>query len=116
MALADQRLAQDAGLRDAEVTERLVRAYETYGLAAPGHFEEVGLKTMTMANVDFGIVTALPEELDAVLLALGSAQRIDKEGSDTHTYYEATLRTTRSDGALYRVVLVCCPTWGRRLR
>lgn len=118
LARAEQRLAQDAGAKDASVAERLVRAYKQHGLSAPVHFAEVGLRTMAVANVDFGIITALPEERDAVLAQLRqvtTVEKLDKDGDDTHTYYQATLQTTRKDHAVYRVVLVCCPSMGPQI-
>ena len=118
MSLADQRLTQDAGAREADVSERIVRAYKQHGLAAPDHFEEAGLRTMATANVDFGIVTALPEERDAVLAQLSrltTVEKLDKDGIDTHTYYQATLQTTRKERDVYRVVVVCCPSMGPQI-
>jgi nucleoside phosphorylase len=112
LALAEERASLDASERDPTVAERLVRASKEHGLAAVDHLEEWGLKTMRTATVDFGIITALNEERDAVLAALGSYTQLDKDGTDTHTYYEAAVQTARSDKAVYRVILVCCPNMG----
>src|SRR5262245_14531568 len=56
-------------------------------------------------GVDFVLVTALEEERDAVLRKLGGHARLEKDGGDAHTYYEARLPTARSDGAAYRVIV-----------
>jgi nucleoside phosphorylase len=112
LVLAERRLAQDAGKREPDVAERLVQACEAYGLTAIYHLEEVGLTTMTTAVADFGIITALPEERDAVLAQLDGYRELDKDGSDTSTYYEAIVQTRRQDGARYRVIVVCCPGYG----
>jgi nucleoside phosphorylase len=112
LALADQRASQDVGKRDPDVADRLETAYRTHGLKAIDHLEEAGLRTVTNARVDFGLITALPEERDAVLAQLAALRKLDKDGSDSHTYYEGTLVTMRADGAVYRVVLVCCPSMG----
>jgi nucleoside phosphorylase len=115
LALADQRVSQDVGKRDPDVADRLEGAFRAHGLKAIDHLEEAGLRTMTTANVDFGLITALPEERDAVLAQMPALKRLDKDGSDTHTYYEGTLPTRRSDGSVYRVVLVCCPSMGPQI-
>ncbi len=48
--------------------------------------------------MDFAIITALEEERDAVLAKLDSYRKLEKDGLDTHTYYEATV-------ASYRVIV-----------
>jgi nucleoside phosphorylase len=58
-------------------------------------------------RVDFLIVTALSEELDAVLEEFPEARRLDKQATDIYTFYEATISTTRRDGATYRVLVSC---------
>jgi nucleoside phosphorylase/Tfp pilus assembly protein PilF len=55
--------------------------------------------------VDFAIITALEEERDAVLAKIESYRKLEKDGLDTHTYYEATIASRRTDGASYRVVV-----------
>lgn len=112
LALAEERASLDATAREATVAKCLVRLYKVHGLAAGDHLEESGLKTMRTATVDFGVITALPEERDAVLAALGSHVKLDKDGTDTHTYYEAIVQTRRDDKAVYRVIVVCCPNMG----
>ncbi|HWU90945.1 MAG TPA: hypothetical protein VN253_26950 [Kofleriaceae bacterium] len=112
LLLAERRLSEDAGNRERDVAERLVRACEAHGLAASEHLEDVGLTTMTTAIADFGIITALPEERDAVLAQLDGYRELDKDGADTLTYYEAIVQTRRQDGARYRVIVVCCPEYG----
>jgi nucleoside phosphorylase len=57
----------------------------------------------TASPVDFCIITALQEELQAVLSKLEAPQMLDR--TDSHTYYEAWIKTARKDGAVYRVIV-----------
>ena len=56
--------------------------------------------------IDFLIVTALKEELDAVRAKLGMKRPIEKQTTDpdVHTYYRKSLTTARSDRAVYDIV------------
>jgi tetratricopeptide (TPR) repeat protein/nucleoside phosphorylase len=56
---------------------------------------------------DFLIVTALEEERDAVLKALGKTTKLDKEPEDIHTFYRGRVRSTRKDRSTYDVVVTC---------
>ncbi len=62
--------------------------------------------------VDFVIITALEEERDALLIHLPGYRVRDKDGRDTHTYYEAAITTGRSDRAQYRVIVTCLANAG----
>jgi len=59
----------------------------------------------TPAAVDFVVITALDEERDAVLSKLRGARKLDKGISDVHTYYRATVRTSRQDRSTYQVIV-----------
>src|SRR5690349_14160253 len=61
--------------------------------------------------IDFLILTALNEELEAMLSALGNAEELDKQ-HDTSTYYAARVPTLRVDRAVYDVRLTCLPGMG----
>lgn len=63
-------------------------------------------------QVDFVIITALEEERDAVLAKLDSYSRLEKDGLDTHTYYETDVRSQRSDGVSYRVIVTSLAMMG----
>jgi tetratricopeptide (TPR) repeat protein/nucleoside phosphorylase len=56
-------------------------------------------------SIDFVIITALEEERDAILSKLGRTQKLDKESSDVHTYYQASVRTERKDRSKYNVIV-----------
>lgn len=60
---------------------------------------------MARPAADFAILTALPEELSAVLAALPDHRKIEKDGSSVYTYYEATVQSARAAGDTYRVVV-----------
>lgn len=62
-------------------------------------------KAAPPGGVDFVIITALEEERAAVLAHLPGHRKLMREGEDPHTYYEAFLRTSRPDGARYRVLV-----------
>jgi nucleoside phosphorylase len=64
------------------------------------------------AHVDFLIITALEEERDAVLQKLPSVEKLDRDGTDTDTYYEARVETKRKDRAVYRVIVTMLPDMG----
>ena len=67
-----------------------------------------------MANddpVDFVIITALPEERDAVFRHF-KARKLPKDDADFHTYYEGRLQTERPDKAVYRVIVTCLANMG----
>lgn len=64
------------------------------------------------ATIDFVIITALEEERDAVLSVLGRTQKLDKEPSDVHTYYRATVTTRRKDSSKYNVIVTCLSQTG----
>ena len=59
----------------------------------------------TSAPVDFVVITALEEERDAMLSKMRGARKLDKQATDIHTYYRASVRTNRRDGSEYRVVV-----------
>jgi hypothetical protein len=51
--------------------------------------------------VDFVIFTPLEEEREAVLAKLQGYRKLDGDGADVHTYFEAEIRTRRRDGAAH---------------
>jgi nucleoside phosphorylase len=55
--------------------------------------------------VDFIIIAALEEERDAVLRHLPGHEKLDRDGIDVHTYFDAQVATTRKDKAVYRVLV-----------
>lgn len=59
-------------------------------------------------STDFVIITALQEELEALLDKLPSAQRLPPTDEDVRVYYQADLPIAFSDGAIgaYRLVLM----------
>ena len=61
--------------------------------------------------IDFLIITALPEELDALLEALEDYEELDKD-HDTSTYYAARLSTQRKDNAVYDIRATCLSGMG----
>ena len=63
---------------------------------------EAGMK---VTDIDFVIITALDEERDAVLAKFDGYRKLDKDGVDTHTYFEATVVSEREDKASYRVII-----------
>lgn len=65
-------------------------------------------------RVDFVIITALEEEREAVLALLPGYRKLPRDGADTHTYYDATLKTQRPDGAVYRVIVTTLAAMGPR--
>jgi len=60
---------------------------------------------LNVTTVDFAIITALEEERDAVLAHIEGWRKLEKDGLDTHTWYEAIVPTRRKDHAAYRVVV-----------
>jgi Flp pilus assembly protein TadD/nucleoside phosphorylase len=62
--------------------------------------------------VDFVIVTALPEERDALLAKLPSARKLDKGIRDIHTFYAAQVKTRRKDRSEYSVIVTCLVKMG----
>jgi nucleoside phosphorylase/tetratricopeptide (TPR) repeat protein len=64
-------------------------------------------------SIDFVIINALEDERDAVLAKLPGHRRLDSDGVDSLTYYEAVVPTIRSDGAEYRVIVTCLSRMGQ---
>jgi nucleoside phosphorylase len=62
------------------------------------------------AAIEFGIVTALPVERDAVLAQLEGVTKIQFEQSDTRTYYHGTIRA--AGAAVYNVVVTMLQRMG----
>lgn len=62
--------------------------------------------------VDFVIVTALPEERDALLAKLPGARKLDKGMRDIHTFYAARVKTRRKDKSEYSVIVTCLVKMG----
>lgn len=62
--------------------------------------------------VDFVIVTALPEERDALLAKLPGARKLDKGIRDIHTFYSAQVKTRRKDRSEYSVIITCLVKMG----
>ena len=66
----------------------------------------------TSAPVDFVVITALEEEREAVLSKLRGVRKLDKEATDVHTYYRASIRTLRRDRSKYQVIVTCLLNMG----
>jgi nucleoside phosphorylase/tetratricopeptide (TPR) repeat protein len=66
-------------------------------------------------TIDFVIVTALPEERDAVLEKLPGYQQLPATMDDIRTYFQADLHVTFPDQAngVYRIIVVCLIGMGR---
>lgn len=66
-------------------------------------------------SIDFVIITALQEELDALLAKLPSPQRLPPTEEDVRVYYQVDLPITLSDGVTgaYRLVLLSLLGMGR---
>jgi nucleoside phosphorylase len=56
-------------------------------------------------GADFLIVTALPEEREAVLDRFTGWTKVPKESTDVHTYYEAEVGSAAAGGGSYRVIV-----------
>ena len=63
---------------------------------------------------DFVIITALQEELEALLVKLPSPQRLPPIDEDVHVYYQANLPITFSNGILGSYRLAVLATWDIR--
>lgn len=64
---------------------------------------------------DFAIITALPEELYALLRKLRGYRRLPPTSDDIHTYFQADIPiqlSNKSRGS-YRIILMCLPGMGR---
>jgi len=79
---------------------------------SPAPRENVPAQTTTATIVDFVIITALPDERDAVLAHLVGPRKLPKDDDDFHTYYEADLQTRRPDRATYRIIVTCLSNMG----
>lgn len=62
--------------------------------------------------VDFVVVTALPEERDALLATLPGAQKLDKGIRDIHAFHAARIKTRRKDKSEYAVIVTCLVKMG----
>jgi nucleoside phosphorylase len=71
--------------------------------------------SLAKGPTDFVIITALQEELEALLETLPSAQRMPPSEEDVRIYYQADLPITFSDGSTgsYRLVLMSLLGMGR---
>lgn len=67
------------------------------------------------SKVDFVLVTALPEERDALLNKLSEYRQLPPTEDDIRTYYQADLPITLSDNSIgkYRVIVMCLLGMGR---
>jgi len=100
LSLADKRLADDAGKKDPEVANKLVRAYETHGLEAVNHLEEASLMTTA---ADIGIITIREDEFQAVLAAFPESSGVVVGKSERHYNIR---RADAGNGKTYRVAVV----------
>jgi nucleoside phosphorylase/tetratricopeptide (TPR) repeat protein/TolB-like protein len=66
-------------------------------------------------QIDFAIITALDEERDAVLAKFERSRKLEKDGVDAHTYYEAEVSTARADGSAYRVIITSLSDMGPKM-
>lgn len=110
--LAETRHEESSGLRSSGEASELLDLYKRHGVAALDHIESLIPDHMKTDPVDFVVITALQEELQSVLSHLPEANKLEKDGSDTHTYYWCELPTSRSDGAVYRVVVTALAGMG----
>jgi nucleoside phosphorylase len=104
---------------DASEVERVARALAEAGLTysakastvqSPGpHGRSVEIPK-DVPRADFGIVTALPLELDAVLCHCANTSKVTFEQDDTRTYYRCDLDTAL--GGSYQVVVTVLPRMG----
>jgi nucleoside phosphorylase len=65
----------------------------------------------TKSNADYAIVTALPDELTAVLTIFGANEEVSGGSSDIRTYYRARVRCV--DGGDQIIVCVCANSMGQ---
>jgi nucleoside phosphorylase len=63
-------------------------------------------------RADVVLITALREERDALLAKVGEYRKLDKDDVDTDTYYEARIHTSRTDNAVYRVIVTSLADMG----
>ena len=71
---------------------------------------------MVIVNpIDFVLITALPEERDAVLKGLPGYKKLPPTEHDTRTYFQADLPITFSDhsNGIYKVIVMCLAGMGR---
>jgi nucleoside phosphorylase len=81
--------------------------------ALPRSLRELGGEMRSLNDVpvlDFGIVTALPIELEACLQHFGSISKVTFEQSDSRTYYRGDLTTVRTGS--YQIVATLLPRMG----
>ena len=69
----------------------------------------------TNSRVDFVLITALPEERDAVLAKLPSYHKLPPTNEDIRTYFQADIPITFPDSSTgtYCVVVMCLSGMGR---
>lgn len=97
LSLADQRLSRDAGRRDTGAADRLVRAYEQYGLGAIEHLEEAGLQLLPpgfqLRKQNILFLAANPSDTDARALDREArAIRIELERSGHRDRFDLETR------------------------
>lgn len=107
--LIDEELGyEDHNQRDHLHIDQRRIAFELEQLAQPQNRASMTAQSTRAGSaktVDFVVITALPEERDAVFRKLSDVRKLEKDGADVHTYYEASIQTQRSDGSAYRVIV-----------
>lgn len=63
-----------------------------------------GLQRMP-TRVDFALLTALPEEFEALRSYFSDLRQLEKDGSTSFTFYTGSIVTKRTEGDVYSVVL-----------
>ena len=102
----------EARSRDLEAEVRQIAQRVLMPAPSPSTSAASASRPAPQAKVDFVIITALPEERDAVLGHFPDARKLPKDALDFHTYYQAELKTQRPDGATYRVIITCLAGMG----
>lgn len=77
--------------------------------------EKMNILPFSNSRVDFVLITALPEERDAVLAKLPAYHKLSPTNEDIRTYFQADLPITFPDSSTgqYRVVVMCLSGMGR---
>jgi len=65
--------------------------------------------SLSAQKIDFVIITALPEERDAILNKLPNYQQLAPTQDDIRTYFQSDLSVTFPDSktGFYRVIIIC---------
>jgi nucleoside phosphorylase len=77
--------------------------------------EYISLSPFADPVIDFVLITALPEEREAVLRKLHGHRKLPPAKEDIRTYFQADLPVTFPDAStgVYQVIVMCLPGMGR---